>query len=92
MASIYSDVDQIDMWTGGLAEDALPRSHVGRLIHSVLVEHFEALRDGSRFWYQRSFSWRARRNLERTRLSTIIRRNSEVRCGEIPRNVFKVAR
>ena len=88
LASIYTSVDQIDLWVGGLAEDPLPRSHVGPLIQSILVDQFLALRDGDRFWYERTFSRGARRWLERTRLSDIIHRNTTIRRRELPRNVF----
>lgn len=89
LASIYEDVNAVDMWTGGLAEDPLPRSHVGELNQTVLVEQFEALRAGDRFWYERQFSRTTRRWLERTKLSDIIHRNTKIHRRELPRNVFQ---
>lgn len=43
--------DGIDFWVGALAEDAFGDGIVGELLHTVLKEQFEALRDGDPFWY-----------------------------------------
>jgi hypothetical protein len=51
LASVYSDVGQVDLWVGMLAEDHLPGSSVGALVHAILVDQFARLRDGDRFWY-----------------------------------------
>ncbi len=52
LASVYADVDDIDAWLGGLAEDHLPDSSVGELVTAVLADQFERVRDGDRFWYE----------------------------------------
>ena len=87
LASIYSSVDDIDLWIGGLAEDPQAGSHVGPLIAKVLIQQFEALRDCDRFWYELVLDRDERRSVERTRLSDIIRRNTGI-GHEIPDNVF----
>ncbi len=51
LATIYGDVDNIDAWVGGLAEDHLPSASVGPLVHAALVDQFTRLRDGDRFFY-----------------------------------------
>ncbi|MHC4831501.1 MAG: peroxidase family protein, partial [Planctomycetota bacterium] len=89
LAAAYSDVSLIDAWVGGLSEDPLPGSHVGLLIHTVVKEQFEALRDGDRFWYQRTLSPAERDDVERTRLSDIIRRNTGI-GSELPDDMFHV--
>ncbi len=43
--------DGIDFWVGALAEDPFGDGVVGELLHTVLKEQFEALRDGDPFWY-----------------------------------------
>ena len=43
--------DGIDFWVGALAEEAFGDGVVGELLHTVLKEQFEALRDGDPFWY-----------------------------------------
>ncbi len=51
LAALYGDVDNIDAWVGGLAEDHLPGASVGGLVHKSLVDQFTLLRDGDRFFY-----------------------------------------
>ncbi len=78
LAAAYDTVDQVDLWAGGLAETPLPDSHLGLLFTMVLKLQFEALRDGDRFWYQRTLSHRELRQVERTTLADIIRRNTRI--------------
>ncbi len=90
LSSVYDSVDDIDMWVGGLAEDSMPGSQLGELFHTIVKRQFEALRDGDRFWYERTLTQEERTEVERTRLSDIIRRNTDI-GGEIPDDVFHVA-
>ena len=87
LAEAYGSVDQMDMWIGGLAEEPLQQAHVGELFSAVLVEQFAALRDGDRFWYTRTLSRQDQAEVERTRLSAIIRRNTNI-GNEIADDVF----
>ncbi len=83
----YDNVDQIDLWVGGLAEDHVRGAMVGPTFFAILKHQFEVLRDGDRFWYTRTLSREQVRRLERTRLSDIIRRNTEI-GNELQNNVF----
>ena len=89
LASVYNNVDDIDLWVGGLAETPLPDTMVGELIAIVLIQQFEALRDADRFWYKRTMSRKQARRIERTRLSDVIRRNTSI-GDELPDDVFHV--
>lgn len=89
LASVYSDVDEVDLWVGGLSEDHMPGAMVGELFFYILKEQFEALRDGDRFWYQRSLSRSELRQVKNTRLADIIRRNTNI-GRELSRDVFHV--
>jgi hypothetical protein len=89
LSSIYESVDNMDVWVGGLSEDPLLNSHVGELFYTVIVMQFEDLRDGDRFWYERTLSNDEIRKVERTKLSDIIRRNTNI-DREIPDDVFHV--
>ncbi len=51
LASVYGSVDNIDAWVGGLAEDHLPGSSIGKLLTEVLGDQFTRLRDGDAFFY-----------------------------------------
>lgn len=48
---MYKDINTIDLWVGGLAEDHLEDSEIGETFHAILIEQFTRLRDGDRFWY-----------------------------------------
>jgi hypothetical protein len=78
LAAIYADTDAIDLWIGGLAEDKVPGSLLGRLFHSIVAEQFQALRDGDRFWYRLTLTPKELRALEKTSLADIIRRNTNM--------------
>jgi len=91
LAAAYAHIDDVDLWVGGLAEDAFPGSHLGPLFHGMVIEQFVKLRDGDRFWYERALSPMERRRVKRTRLSDVIRRNTDIK-REIPRDVFRVKR
>lgn len=86
LRTLYGSVDRIDAWVGALAEDHVRGSSTGPLIRRVLADQFERLRDGDRFWYQKTFSGQALRDLENTSLADIIRRNSTTR--NLQDNVF----
>jgi hypothetical protein len=90
LASLYGSVDNIDLWVGGLAEDHLRGSSVGPLFTAIMVDQFTRLRDGDRFFFENdpSFSSQEKRQLERTTLADIIRRNTGIR--NIQDNVFFV--
>jgi peroxidase len=89
LASVYQNVDDVDVWVGGLAEDHLPGALVGELIFQVVRDQFLALRDGDRLWYQRTLNEQEIRMVENLRLSDIIRRNTGI-GDELPDNVFRV--
>lgn len=83
----YGSVNDIDLWVGGLSEDAVTGSQLGELFQSVLVRQFTALRDGDRFWWE-TYLTSAERDLVRdTTLAEIIRDNTGIE-NEIQDNVF----
>ncbi len=84
----YEAVDDIDAWVGGLAEPAVGGGLVGETWRAVLVDQFERLRTGDRFWYQSSLPPELVALVESQTLATIIRRNTEI-GNEIPDNVFR---
>jgi hypothetical protein len=47
----YGNVNNIDAFEGGLAEDPVPGSDVGPLFQTIMVDQFTNLRDGDRFFY-----------------------------------------
>jgi len=89
LAAAYSSVDDIDAWVGGLAEREVPGAMVGELIQHVVALQFVTLRDGDRFWYERVLSREQVDAVNRTRLSDIIRRNTQI-GDELPDDVFRL--
>ena len=87
--SVYEDVDQIDLWIGGLCEEDVRGSMVGEVYQRLLVDQFTRLRDGDRFYYKHALPDELVRLVERQTLAEIIRRNTEI-DDEISDNVFLV--
>ncbi len=85
----YGNVDDIELWPGGLSEDLLEGSHLGELYHLIVKTQFEALRDGDRFWYERKLSGAELQEVRATRLSDVIRRNTGIGF-ELQDNVFQL--
>lgn len=86
LASTYGNVNNIDLWIGGLSEDHLPNSSLGPTFTAILVDQFTRLRDGDRFWYQASLPNGTVREIENTSLADIIRRNTSL--TKLQENVF----
>jgi peroxidase len=89
LASIYADVDEIDLWVGTLAEDPVNGGHVGELAFYVITTQFEALRDGDRYWYTETLTAQEMADVANTTLADVIRRNTSI-GAELSDNVFQV--
>ncbi|MDT7044019.1 peroxidase family protein [Candidatus Nitronereus thalassa] len=83
-------IEMIDVWVGGLAEDHVPGALVGPLFFKILKEQFERFRDGDRFFYKNMYSRYEIKRLENTTLADIIRRNTRI-GHEIQDNVFRLS-
>ena len=89
LAAQYGDINDIDLWVGGISEDPVNGGHVGRLFFDLLTTQFEALRDGDRYWYEWSMSAEDIIEIENTTLADVIRRNTTIDT-EISDDVFQV--
>ena len=76
LKELYGTVDDIDLWVGGLAEKHAPGSSVGPLFQRIIADQFTRLRDGDSNWYQAIFRGQQLRQIDDTRLSDVIRRNT----------------
>lgn len=87
----FGSVNNIDLWTGGLAEDPQTKynSQVGQLFRRILVLQFIAIRDGDRFWYESYLSEDELNQVRGTTLSQIIKANTSI-GSELQDNVFYV--
>jgi peroxidase len=92
---LFGNVNNIDAFVGGLAEDHLPGSSVGPLIQAIVGNQFERLRDGDRFFYTndaflQSASVRRIIDLNEVSLAQIIRWNTTI--THIQDDVFRARR
>jgi hypothetical protein len=89
LASVYANVDEIDLWVGTLAEDPVNGGHVGEVAFYVIKKQFRHLRDGDRYWYQAMLTPEEILAVESTTLADVIRRNTSI-GAEISDDVFHV--
>ena len=93
LEEIYDDVDDLELWTGGLAEDHFAGSMVGETFAAIIADQFRRLRDGDRFWFENDPYFHANPELlnvlRTTTLSDIIRRNTPI-SDEISDNAFVI--
>jgi hypothetical protein len=87
LASVYDSVEDIDPWVGAICEDHVDGALVGELIATVVRDQFERLRDGDRFWYERSLPRELVEWVEGRTLSDVIRDNTGI-GRELQGNAF----
>lgn len=73
LAKLYSSVDDIDAFVGGLAEDHVEGGAVGELFAWIIGNQFRRLRSGDRLWFEHG---KLPSEQRLTRLSDVIKRNS----------------
>ncbi|MDJ0707381.1 MAG: peroxidase family protein [Leptolyngbyaceae cyanobacterium MO_188.B28] len=100
LASVYSTVDEVDLWVGMLAEDPLTDASVSELVNAILAEQFIRLRDGDQFWYENDADFASTGYLakwgfdqsyfENLSLGQIIASNTNIKNGSLGQhgNVF----
>ncbi|KAL0278790.1 UNVERIFIED_CONTAM: hypothetical protein PYX00_000497 [Menopon gallinae] len=74
---VYRDVDDIDLYVGGLAEHPVRGGIVGSTFSCIIAQHFRNLRKSDRFWYENggfdsSFSVNQLRAIRRITLARIL--------------------
>ncbi len=86
LAGIYGDVDLVDAWIGGLAEDC-GHGLLGETFALIVTDQFERLRDGDAYWSQAGGLNRHEvAEIWETGLADIIERNTDV--GTIQDDIF----
>ena len=80
LAAAYGNVNNIDAFEGGLAEDHVAGSDMGPLFTRILVDQFTRLRDGDRFFYlNESFTPDEQRILQQgNTLAKVIEANTNI--------------
>jgi hypothetical protein len=86
LKQLYGNVNNIDLWVGGLAEDHVPGGSLGPLFRTIVAAQFERIRDGDRLWYENLYSGGALSALEGTSLQDILQRDTV--NNDLQDNVF----
>jgi peroxidase len=76
LQQLYGNVNNIDLWVGGLTEDHVPGGSVGPLFTRIIADQFEHIRNGDRLWYQNLYSGDALDALQHVSLAQIVARNT----------------
>jgi len=76
LAAVYDSIEEVDLWTGMLAERPVGSGMTGETQTLVLVEQFSRTRAGDPGWYERAFAPDQVALFNRTTLSDIIERNT----------------
>jgi peroxidase len=86
----YNDnIDSIDLWTGGLAEDHTEGAMIGQTFGLIIAHQFENLRDGDRYWFEnQGFDAKTLAQIENTTLSDIIDRDTDTKSIQPDAFVF----
>ena len=89
-ASVYDDINEVDLWIAGLAEKKVNGGLLGETFSLIVVDQFTRSRDGDRFFYLNDLEHLniLDPTLETVTLSEIIRRNSSIE--NIQDNAFLV--
>ena len=86
LAATYGDVNSVDAWIGGLAEDHVAGGSLGQLFTKVIVNQFSRLRTGDRLYFEAWMSKPDVAAIKRTSLASIITANTALTT--VQRNVF----
>ncbi|WP_419914407.1 peroxidase family protein [Hoeflea sp.] len=79
LEELYGDVDSVDAWIGGLAEDPHGTGMVGELFSTVILDQFLRLRDGDPYWSEGSdLSSKELASLWDTTLADVIEANTDI--------------
>jgi len=80
LRNLYRNINNVDLWTGVLAEDLMPGTSIGRLAHEIQRVQFEKLRDGDFYYFENDpfLPLDVRRTISDTRLSDIVKRNTAI--------------
>jgi hypothetical protein len=95
LKAIYGSVENVDGFTGMLAEAHAAGSDFGPLQRAIWRRQFQALRDGDRFFYLNNPGLgeiRSRFGIDfRQRLGDVIANNTDIPRNQLADNVFKIA-
>ena len=78
LQKVFSSVDDVDLFIGGLAEDHAQGAMVGPTFQAIIAQQFENLCDGDRLWWQNAgFDQATMQQIQNTTLGDIETRNTD---------------
>merc|ERR1719334_1182757 len=93
LGSVYKDVEEVDLYVGGLAESPVEGGLVGPTFACIIGNQFQSLMDGDRYFYRhtagpgiRPLSGAMFDQIRKRKLSDVICENTDIK--EISNNVF----
>lgn len=78
LANLYTDVNDIDLFTGGLVEKHYKDSMLGELFYKIIFDQFMRFRSGDRLWYEHRLTRDQIKYINSIKLSDIIKRNTNI--------------
>ena len=91
LESLYPDINDVDLWIGGLAEAHLPGGCVGETFAAIIAKQFQLLRDGDRFWFENPYLEPTKDRMTKyrdTKLADILARNTAPKIEWIENTFF----
>jgi hypothetical protein len=77
LASVYGNINNVDLFIGGLAENHAPGADVGQTFQAIIADQFSRLENGNLyFWMNEGFSPAVQQMISQTTLADIIERNT----------------
>ena len=77
LSTAYGNINDVDLWIGGLAENRIAGAMVGETFRTILVDQFIRLRDGDSFyWKNQTWALEDLVLLQNTTLAGLILRNT----------------
>ena len=90
LQQVYGNVDSLDLFIGGLAEDHASGAKVGPTFQAIIARQFDVLRSGDRFfWKNQGFDNATSTMISNTTLGQIITRNTD--STNVRQKVFVIA-
>jgi len=88
LSSVYTSVDDVDPWLGGICEKPVPGAIVGELVKTVVADQFTRSRDGDRFYFGNIYPPQWVNYFNHLSLSDVIRRSTSISKQQIQSNPF----
>ena len=83
---VLDNINDIDLFAGGLAEDHAKGASVGPVFSRIIADQFSRTRAGDRLWYQQIFSGSELKAIQQTTLADVISRTTTI--SNLQQDVF----